>query len=152
MINKIDKFEGQYSFLSNFYEVPVTYEGITYQNSEAAFQAQKCPERACEFENLDPSSAKRLGRKVSLRSDWEAVKYNVMWQIVYAKFSQNPILTQKLIDTYPATLIEGNWWKDTYWGVCNGVGSNKLGIILSDIRDIFITGQTIDKIKDQENS
>lgn len=29
-MNKIDEFRGKYYFLSNFYNSPVTYEGITY--------------------------------------------------------------------------------------------------------------------------
>ena len=37
----IQEFVGEYYFLSNYYETPVTYKGITYQNNEAAFQAQK---------------------------------------------------------------------------------------------------------------
>ena len=41
-LNKISNFKGEYFFLSNFYETPVNIEGITYKNSEAAFQAQKC--------------------------------------------------------------------------------------------------------------
>ena len=34
-------------------------------------------------------------------------------------------------------LIEGNWWKDTYWGVCDGKGQNKLGELLMKVRKIF---------------
>lgn len=37
----IDKFRGEYDFLSNFYSCQVTYNGESYLNSEAAFQAQK---------------------------------------------------------------------------------------------------------------
>mgnify|MGYP005981410963 CR=1 FL=1 len=36
----IDEFRGEYAFLSNFYSCPVTYNGESYLNSEAAFQAQ----------------------------------------------------------------------------------------------------------------
>ena len=39
---KIDHFRGEYAFLSNFWEAPVTYQGLTYGSNEAAFQAQKC--------------------------------------------------------------------------------------------------------------
>ena len=39
-INKIDNFKGPYAFLSNFYNAPVTYDGIAYSNNEAAFQAR----------------------------------------------------------------------------------------------------------------
>ena len=41
-MNKINSFRDEYYFLSNFYECSVTYNGLTYKNNEAAFQAQKC--------------------------------------------------------------------------------------------------------------
>ena len=34
-------FRDDFRFLSNFYNAPVTYNGVTYKNSEAAFQAAK---------------------------------------------------------------------------------------------------------------
>ena len=82
----VTEFRGKYSFLSNFYEAPVTYNGVTYKNNEAAFQAQKCPSRAHEFSSLSPNIAKSLGRRVLLRSDWEQIKEQVMYEICVAKF------------------------------------------------------------------
>ena len=134
----IASFENEYSFLSNFFEFDVTYNGITFKNNEAAFQAQKCPSRINEFVNLPPNKAKRLGRKVELRSDWDQVKDQIMYEICKCKFTQHPILKFMLINTYGHTLIEGNWWNDTYWGVCKGVGQNKLGKILMRIREELI--------------
>lgn len=66
--NCINKFRDDYYFLSNFYGCNITYNGITYRNNEAAFQAQKDIKRSEEFANLSPASAKRLGRKVMLSS------------------------------------------------------------------------------------
>lgn len=86
----ISEFRGEYYFLSNFYLAPVTYNGMRFENNEAAFQAAKCPERMAEFCCLNPSEAKKLGRMVKLRGDWEAVKDTVMYEICKAKFSQNP--------------------------------------------------------------
>lgn len=63
----ISEFRGEYYFLSNFYSAPVTYNGMCFENNEAAFQAAKCPERMTEFCRLNPSEAKRLGRRVRLR-------------------------------------------------------------------------------------
>ena len=40
-MTKINSFRKEFYYLSNFYETPVTYNGLTYQNNEAAFQAQK---------------------------------------------------------------------------------------------------------------
>ena len=61
----ISEFRGEYYFLSNFYSAPVTYNGMCFENNEAAFQAAKCPERMAEFCCLNPSEAKKLGRGLS---------------------------------------------------------------------------------------
>ena len=37
----IDKFRGNFYYLSNFYNAPITWEGITYKNNESAFQSAK---------------------------------------------------------------------------------------------------------------
>lgn len=131
----IAAFEKDYCFLSNFYEAFVEYEGVLYKNNEAAFQAQKCPSRLNEFINLPPNKAKRLGRKVELRPDWEKVKDQIMYEICKCKFTQHPDLREMLVRTGDHELIEGNYWNDIYWGVCKGVGQNKLGKILMQIRE-----------------
>lgn len=132
---KIDSFRGGNFFLSNFYPASVEYNGLTFLNNEAAFQSQKCIGRSNEFCNLNPSDAKRLGRKVKLRADWEAVKDEIMYDICYAKFSQNSELRTQLLKTGSAELIEGNTWGDKVWGVCDGEGENRLGKILMRIRN-----------------
>ena len=137
----IAKFEGQYFFLSNFFECPVTYKGITFTNTEAAFHSQKDVNRAIEFAHLDPSSAKKLGRKVTLRSDWEQVKDDIMYEVLVAKFTQNAALKILLLRTGDQELIEGNWWNDTYWGVCRGVGKNTLGKLLMRLRQEIREGK-----------
>lgn len=133
----INNFSGQYFFLSNFYSVPVTFDGITYQNTEAAFQAQKTPDisERKKFADLNPSEAKRKGRHVFLRSDWEEVKYDIMYEVCKAKFEQNPDLAQQLLDTGDEELIEGNTWGDKTWGMVDGKGKNYLGKILMKVRD-----------------
>ena len=79
----IDCFDGKYAFLSNFYDNPVTYNGLTYLNNEAAFQAQKTLDEDIrkEFITLPPNLAKRKGRKIALRPDWEEVKETVMMEV-----------------------------------------------------------------------
>lgn len=131
----INNFRGKYYFLSNFYEAPVTWNGLTYLNNEAAFQSAKTfSDREC-FTNLDPSSAKKLGRRVQLRDDWEDVKNDIMYEICKAKFSQNIELKKKLLATGDKRLEEGNTWGDKIWGTVNGVGENRLGKILMKIRE-----------------
>lgn len=125
----ITKFRGDYHFLSNFYAAEVTYNGITYHNNEAAFQAQKDVTKAHEFAALtNPVMAKRNGRKVHLRSDWEEVKVGIMEEIVRCKFTQNPELRKKLLDTGDRLLIEGG--SDNFWGN----SKNTLGKILMKVR------------------
>lgn len=136
----IDRFDGtKYRFLSNFFMAPVAYEGILYPSTEHAFQAAKSldPKVRQRIANLPtPGQAKRAGRQVSIRPDWEQVKYDVMSEIVLEKFLTHSDLRQKLIDTGDEELVEGNTWGDQYWGVCNGVGLNNLGKILMQVRKI----------------
>ena len=134
---RISSFRGEYSFLSNFYSAPVYFEGSMYSNNESAFQAAKCLDMTvrARFENMDPSTAKRNGRRLPLRSDWEEVKYQVMLTIVRDKFNRNPELGTKLLATGNAYLEEGNTWGDRTWGTVNGVGKNWLGQILMQVRE-----------------
>lgn len=148
----IDKFDGaRYGFLSNFYSCKVTYNGITYNHSEGAFQAQKTLDNNIRKKSatLSASESKRaFGArglagfpKITLRSDWERVKDQEMLNIVRAKFQQNPDLQEKLLATGDAELIEGTTWHDNYWGNCTCpkcqriVGQNHLGKILMQVRD-----------------
>lgn len=136
--NSIMQFRGDYEFLSNFYPCDVTYDGLTYLNAEAAFQAQKCvnDKEKFQFCGLKSAQSKVRGREVLLRSDWEDVKYGFMEGIVRAKFTQNPNLAKKLIETGNKNIIEGNTWNDTCWGidVRSGIGENNLGKILMRVR------------------
>ena len=133
----IDKFNGNNYYLSNFSQIPLEFAGIKFQNSEAAFQSMKCKnkEDRIKFSDSNPSLAKRRGRSIELRDDWETVKEQIMYSICLAKFSQNSSIGKKLISTFPHILIEGNTWGDTEWGVSNGMGENKLGLILMKVRE-----------------
>jgi ribA/ribD-fused uncharacterized protein len=136
-------FEKEYKFLSNFYDCTVTYNGLTYKNSEAAFHAQKTldeKERKL-FTNLNASNSKTLGRKVKLRDDWELVKDQIMYEVCLAKFTQNKYLRIKLLATGDEFLEEGTYWHDNCWGNCHCekckhiIGENRLGKILMRIRE-----------------
>jgi ribA/ribD-fused uncharacterized protein len=139
----IDSFRGKYHFLSNYFLCQVSIAGLTFQNAEAAFHAMKVldAEERKTFCSLKPHKAKKKGRRLKLRQDWESVKDQIMYEIVKAKFSQNEDLGQLLLETGDAELIEGNDWNDTYWGVFRGTGQNKLGKILMRVRDELRAGQ-----------
>lgn len=133
----IREFIDAYAFLSNFYHSPVKYRNLIYLNAEAAFQAQKesCEKDKEQYTRMNPAQAKLVGRNCNLREDWEEIKEQTMYEIVKAKFTQNKDLARLLLATGDAYLEEGNWWHDTTWGVCNGVGENKLGKILMRVRE-----------------
>ena len=133
----IDKFDGEYAFLSNFYYSPFMFQGRQYPTVEHFFQAHK----AKTYEDFisvlvepTPKGAKQVGRKIKMREDWETVKDTIMLEGLRAKFSIKG-LREKLLATGDEELIEGNYWHDTYWGVCNGVGKNKLGKMLMQVRE-----------------
>lgn len=143
-MNRIDNFDGEFAFLSNFYESGCIFEGINYPTVEHAFQAAKTLDKTQRMSIADaetPGKAKRMGRNVQLRPDWESVKTNVMRECLRSKFSV-PVLKIKLLSTGDAELIEGNYWHDTCWGVCNcekcgGKGENRLGKLLMEIREEY---------------
>lgn len=58
-----------------------------------------------------------------------------MHDLVLRKFTAHPDLTELLLVTGDAELIEGNTWGDTTWGVCRGKGENLLGKILMAVRE-----------------
>lgn len=136
-INKIDSFRGKYNFLSNFYTANVTLDGKRYQTVEHAYQAAKTldeNQRGYIWSLLHPAAAKKAGYKVTLRSDWENIKVDIMKDLVRQKF-QSAFVKRMLLNTGDAELIEGNDWNDTFWGVCKGVGQNQLGKILMGVRE-----------------
>jgi ribA/ribD-fused uncharacterized protein len=140
MTTIISDFRGENIFLSNFFGCDILLDGETYPTIEHAFQAAKTfdPEqRRIVRQAASPSQAKRLGREITLRRDWEQVKFEIMFELLKQKFSQ-PDLRQKLLETGDAELIEGNTWGDQVWGAIQvndqWVGENRLGKLLMKVR------------------
>ena len=129
------QFRNEYYFLSNMYPCTIEYNGKKYPCVETAFQAQKSSDvdfirNGCF---VDGFTAKKIGRHVKLRSDWQNVKIDIMKDIIRAKF-HNEQLRKMLLATGNKELVEDNSWGDYFWGRCNGVGENMLGKILMLIR------------------
>jgi ribA/ribD-fused uncharacterized protein len=134
----IDSFRGKYEFLSNFYRCTFVYEGETYRSSEAAYAAMKTTdksERMAIRMATTPTEAKRIGRRVRLCPGWNDMCVAVMTDVLRVKFAAGSELAAQLCATGDAVLIEGNTWADTFWGVCNGTGTNWLGRVLMRIRN-----------------
>jgi ribA/ribD-fused uncharacterized protein len=146
-------FSEEYRFLSNFQPAAVMYEGILYPSSEHAYQAAKTldiPERERMAKIRYAGHAKAEGRKLKKRKDWNAIKYGIMMDVVYDKFTRNIDLKHKLLNTKNILLIEGtDGWDDRDWGVINNgnslIGNNFLGRTLMAVRDLIVS-QEIDNI------
>lgn len=137
----IISFKGKYRFLSNFYPARVTYEDIEYSSVEVAYQASKAADKLDRdmIHDLPAAEAKRVGKIIEIRKDWEQVKVIIMKRLLIHKFSDKD-LENKLLETGDSYIVEGNFWHDNFWGVCyckecEGKGENVLGELLMAIRD-----------------
>lgn len=131
----ITQFTGPYRFLSNFYPSPIPWGMEFAPTVEHAFQAAKAisgPEASLVIRAATPTLAKRYGRQVTLRLDWDAVKIPVMRSCLAVKFAAGTELAGLLLGTGDELLLEGNTWGDTYWGVDarTNHGHNWLGVLL----------------------
>lgn len=107
----IRTFFGEYRFLSNFWPASFVWQGKLWTTSEHAYQAAKTLDATEQDAILNlPTAvqAKRAGKTVTLRNDWEQVKVAIMTELVYEKFNQNPELKKRLLATGDAVLEEGN--------------------------------------------
>lgn len=139
-------FKDAYYFLSNMFPcmVKVNVQGIifTFKSSESAFQAFKSKNRETflDFLDLDGYQAKKKAKEMKknglVREDWQEISIQVMEYVLRCKYEQHPELVQKLI-AITEPIQEDNFWNDTFWGVCNGVGENNLGKLHMKIRSEY---------------
>lgn len=136
MITHIKGFTGPYAWLSNFYIEPDgTFVEFEYQRAKCAeFHDRNELDKLWATGKVTPKMAKALGKGVKIREDWDDVKVNIMLFYVTKKFRDHEDLRILLQLTGKAHIEETNWWGDTFWGVCNGLGQNILGDILMQVR------------------
>jgi ribA/ribD-fused uncharacterized protein len=132
------EFQGKYRWLSNFWPTQVVLDGQIFPSVENAYQAAKTnPLQRAQFRYCTAWQAKRLGRTVEIRADWEQEKVPTMRALLAQKFSQGSELGEKLKETGDCQIIEGNYWGDVFWGVCKGRGQNWLGKLIMEQRTIL---------------
>ncbi len=111
-------------FLSNWYLSPFEIGGKRFTSIEQFMMYRKA---ICFHDDEivqkilatdDPSEIKALGRQVSNYDDhiWNGMRQIVVYEGLWAKFSQNESLKEKLKATGRATLVECSV-KDLIWGV-----------------------------------
>jgi len=138
---------------------PIVYQRIEFWTVENFYQAMKVDKRdittrrrIAALPPFGPNGAKREGRKLQLRPDWETIKEAVMEYALRQKFRPGTPEAYQLLDTIPVgcpprqwpPIVETNNWHDNEWGNCicprcAGIeGQDKLGKLLMDIRsDLF---------------
>lgn len=136
----IDRFRGEYAFLSNF--------AVCFSNGtsvEHYYQAAKCTS-ATDYTKIvraaTAKDAKFLSKTIKVREDWLSVRLIVMEELLKQKFI-TPKYSRLLLQTNDSLLVEGNDHRDMFWGVYEGVGENQLGKLLMKIRDNFLTTESL---------
>ncbi|UDL16866.1 hypothetical protein SEA_ATUIN_139 [Arthrobacter phage Atuin] len=149
-VETINEFKGNTFFLSNFYVgKPIHYGVFDYASGEHLFNALKTvnlKEQEWVRSAPTPGEAKKRGRQVNLRPNWDNdIRYKAMRAVVGRKFMQDWSLAVNLYITFDAELIEGNTWHDNVWGnctcgraACEVEGQNHLGKLLMEYRDNVI--------------
>jgi ribA/ribD-fused uncharacterized protein len=145
---RIARFDGEYAFLSNFHPAPLRYGGLTWLTVEHAFQAYKTTDQAIRLRIYSlptPGEAKKAGRSLALRPDWDEIRKQVMLDLLIAKFRHQGTLAARLSATGSRLLVEGNTWHDQFWGscecgreACRVAGLNYLGRLLMAVRLTYL--------------
>jgi len=145
------------SCLSNWFFAPFSVNGLSYPTAEHYMMAQK----ALYFEDyniyrkilhtLSPAKVKLLGRRVRdfMEKPWHDVRFQIVVDGNYAKFSQNPELREYLMGTGDRVLAQAiagdsiwsiGWpldWPDIdhprFWN-----GKNLLGFALMEVRSRLV--------------
>lgn len=149
-------FKSQYP--SQWYISPFIVEGDNYNCCEQYMMAKKADffkdekTKVLIMNATEPKEHKSLGRQVKNfdENEWNKVADEIVFQANLAKFSQNPQLKQKLLETKDKIFVECSPY-DKIWG--NGLnitdtlnthpdkwlGTNKLGKAIMKVREVLNT-------------
>lgn len=133
-------YEQDFYVLSNFSAFRLYWKGLYFDTSEAAYHYEKFPDHQgvrAEISNA-PSAHEAFKiaerNKEHRRQDWDAVKVDVMRDILRAKAEQHEYVRRKLLATGDRELVEDSW-RDDFWGWGPGRdGKNMLGKLWMDVR------------------
>lgn len=137
----IKGFKNEYEFLSLGYKHNITYAGITYTNSEAAFFAQRVKDvnARAKYSRLSGNKARAKALQAEPSDTWDEYKDYILKDLMVLKF-EDPLLRKKLLDTGDKRLLNINTYRDSYYGIYENKGYNILGKILMEVRDAIRKG------------
>lgn len=144
----IKGFNGEYRWLSNFWPSPFTFNGFTWPTVEHAYVCHKAiPSRliptATKVLEMTAGQAKRYGRTINIREDFDMIKLYLMQSLQFRKYDENAELLEKLLETGDCNIEETNAWSDQFWGVSEGYGANHLGRIIMGVRTFYQSTENI---------
>jgi ribA/ribD-fused uncharacterized protein len=148
-------FLGQFSPLSNFYPTNIMVDDMSYCCTEQFYQSRKAAlvgdiqSETSIMMSTNPLEMKRTGDAIVMqpadRKSWDSVKDSMMKKAVAAKFTQNEVAKQALLNTGTKKLAEASM--DKHWGCGKRLrdqdlltsskwkaGKNTMGKILTAIR------------------
>lgn len=145
---RIRFYERDFYPLSNFSAFHVSWRGIDFDTSEAAYHWAKFDPEICYLSTSARAAqtAIRLARSAHAafkiaererqfrRPDWDQVRVGVMREIIRAKADQHKYVKRKLLATGERELVEDSW-RDDFWGWGpNRDGQNMLGKLWMELR------------------
>jgi ribA/ribD-fused uncharacterized protein len=150
-------FYGKDSPFSQHHLATIKLDGFTYNCSEQMYMQNKAvyfgdvETGNCIMNSPNPKQQKKLGRTVKgfNRNRWMVVAPPLVRQCSMAKFEQNPVLRDILLQSFPKILVEANPF-DSRWGIGLSAsderslsrktwrGENLLGFILTSVRDTML--------------
>ena len=143
MINTcIKEFQGEYRWLSNFYDCDIIINDIKYKSVEHAYQSMKTADinwkMVCSDFNNSAGKIKKYSKNIKVDSDWKNKNVDIMYSLLVQKYNKEPFYSL-LLNTGDSIIQEGNTWNDTFFGIDlkTGIGKNVLGILIMKIRNNF---------------
>jgi hypothetical protein len=144
-------FSTAFDPFNNWSAHAIKIRGRKFPTVEHAYHYRKYEETAPEiaqeiFNAPSPWAAMQTDRKHAdkRRKDWDAVKVDIMTELVRAKAAQNEDVRNSLLQTGKKLIVENSPW-DKFWGCGeDGSGQNRMGKILMQIReDLLVKNKTL---------
>lgn len=130
-------FKDRYYYLNPMFpcqvKITVRDQEILFLSAESAFQALKHPTHVEQIAKMTGYDARVFAMDLQEPPDWFKHQDEAMRLVQKAKFEQNPRLLAKL-KALDKDIVFDNFWSDTYWGRSGRKGMNKLGFILTEIK------------------
>jgi ribA/ribD-fused uncharacterized protein len=142
--------EKPYGVFSNLYKREIEFEGTTFATAEHAYQAGKARKPAVRDWLMSAPSPSLLAMAAhglyvwDITPEWSKIKFDRMKRILVAKYTQHEDLKSLLLATGTARLVESATVDNAVnrlWGEVNGVGQNKLGQLLMEVRSELLQAQ-----------